>query len=161
MLCEAFGAVATLQQEALACGYSRKRLFQVTGLTCKNQGRKRRKLRLDIGQCLRIGIIGDLQHRSGAPAVGCPPLGHDVNSSAKTATYRKQRWRGYTQARHPPPVGIRRLGALLALVISRCASLIEDSRAGLKSTTTDGGYGFRARCCASPRNDGLVVLLWR
>src|SRR3954466_590181 len=27
--------------------------------------------------------------------------------------------------------------------------------AGPESITTDGGYGFRARCCASPRNDGL------
>ena len=80
MLGEAFGAVAALQQEGLACGYARKRLFQVAGLTCKNQRRKRRKLRLDIGQCLGIGIIGDLQHRLGAPAIGCPPLGHDVNS---------------------------------------------------------------------------------
>src|SRR3954466_13530398 len=33
--------------------------------------------------------------------------------------------------------------------------------AGPESITTDGGYGVRARCCASPRNDGLVVLLWR
>jgi len=28
-----------------------------------------------------------LHHRPAAPAVGCPPLGHDVNSWAKTATY--------------------------------------------------------------------------
>src|SRR5215212_11531604 len=27
--------------------------------------------------------------------------------------------------------------------------------AGPESITTVGGYGFRARCCASPRNDGL------
>src|SRR3954464_8815643 len=27
--------------------------------------------------------------------------------------------------------------------------------AGPESITTDGGYGFRARCCASPRNDGF------
>ena len=27
--------------------------------------------------------------------------------------------------------------------------------AGPESITTDGGYGFRARCCASPRNDRL------
>src|SRR3954469_7326183 len=26
--------------------------------------------------------------------------------------------------------------------------------AGPESITTDGGYGVRARCCASPRNDG-------
>jgi hypothetical protein len=89
MLGEAFGAVAALQEEGLACGYSRKRLFQVAGLTCKNQRRKRGKLRLDIGQRLGVGIIGQLQRRPGAPAVGCPPLGHDVNSLAKTATYRR------------------------------------------------------------------------
>ena len=29
--------------------------------------------------------------------------------------------------------------------------------AGPESITTDSGYGFRARCCASPRNDGLGV----
>src|SRR4051795_8554984 len=27
--------------------------------------------------------------------------------------------------------------------------------AGPESITTDGGYGVRARCCASPRNDGF------
>src|SRR3954462_2235025 len=32
--------------------------------------------------------------------------------------------------------------------------------AGPESITTDGGYGFRARCCASPRNDGVWVV-WR
>ena len=80
MLGEALGAVAALQQEGLAGGDARQRLFQVAGLTCKNQRRKRGKLRLDIGQCLGIGIIGYLLHRLGAPAVGCPPLGHDVNS---------------------------------------------------------------------------------
>jgi len=48
MLGEAFGTVATLKQEGLACGDARKRLFQVAGLTCKNQRRKRRELRLDI-----------------------------------------------------------------------------------------------------------------
>ena len=64
MLGEAFGAVAALQQEGLAGGDARQRLFQVAGLTCKNQRRKRRKLRLDIGQCLGIGIFG----HSAAPA---------------------------------------------------------------------------------------------
>ena len=58
VLGEAFGAVAALQQEGLARGYPRQRLFQVAGLACKNQRRKRGKLRLDIGQCLGIGIIG-------------------------------------------------------------------------------------------------------
>ncbi len=57
MLGEAFGAVAALEQEGLACGYARKRLFQVAGLTCKNQRRKRGELRLDIGQRLGVGIM--------------------------------------------------------------------------------------------------------
>ena len=80
VLGKALGAIAALQQEGLAGGDARQRLFQVAGLAGKNQRRKRRKLRLDIGQCLGIGIIGHLQHRLGAPAIGCPPLGHDVNS---------------------------------------------------------------------------------
>ncbi len=80
MLGETLGAVAALQQEGLACGDTRKRLFQVAGLACKNQRRKGGKLRLDIGQCLGIGILRHLQHRFGAPAIGRPPFGHDVNS---------------------------------------------------------------------------------
>ena len=80
MLGEALGAVAALQQERLAFGDAPKRFFQVARLTCKNQRRKRGKLRLDIGQGFRVRIIRYLQHRLGAPAVGCPPLGHDVNS---------------------------------------------------------------------------------
>src|SRR3954454_22683184 len=31
--------------------------------------------------------------------------------------------------------------------------------AGPESITTNGGYGFRSRCCASPRNDGLGFVL--
>ena len=77
---EAFGAIAALQQEGLAGGDARQRLFQVAGLAGEHQRRKRRELRLDIGQCLGIGIIGNLQAWLGAPAVGCPPLGHGVNS---------------------------------------------------------------------------------
>jgi hypothetical protein len=80
VLGEALGAVAALKQEGLACGYTRKRLFQVAGLTCKNQRRKRGELRLDVGQSLGIGINRHLLYRFGAPAVGGPPLGHDVNS---------------------------------------------------------------------------------
>ena len=77
---KALGAVAALQQEGLAVGDARQRLFQVAGFTGKHQRRKRRELRLDIGQCLGIGIFRDLQARPGAPAIGCPPLGHGVNS---------------------------------------------------------------------------------
>ena len=77
MLGEALGTIATLKQEGLACGNARKLLLQVPRLTCKNQRRKRRKLRLDIGQRFRIGIFGHLQNWLLAPAVGRPPLGHD------------------------------------------------------------------------------------
>ena len=80
MLGEAFGAIAALKQEGFAGRNPRQRLFQVAGLTRKNQRRKRGKLRLDIGQGLGVGIVGYLQHRLGAPAIWCPPLGHDVNS---------------------------------------------------------------------------------
>ena len=80
MLGKALGAIAALQQEGFARGDARQRLFQVAGLAGKHQRRKRGELRLDIGQCLGIGIIGHLQHRPGAPAIGRPPLGHDVNS---------------------------------------------------------------------------------
>src|SRR5215217_7627103 len=43
------------------------------------------------------------------------------------------------------------------VLIPRCAIAHRGMRtlgAGPESITTDGGYGFRARCCASPRNDG-------
>jgi hypothetical protein len=80
MFGEALGAVTALQEEGLAGGYARQRLFQVAGLTCKNQRGKRRELRLNIRQCLGIGIFGHLRHRPAAPAIGCPPLGHVVNS---------------------------------------------------------------------------------
>ena len=80
VLGKALGAIAALQQEGFARGHAGQRLFQVTGLAGEHQRRKRGELRLDIGQCLGIGIIGHLQHRPGAPAIGRPPLGHDVNS---------------------------------------------------------------------------------
>ncbi len=80
VLGKTLGAVAALQQEGLALGDARQLLLQVAGLAGKHQRRKRRQLRLDIGQCLGIGIVGDLQAWLGAPAIGCPPLGHDVNS---------------------------------------------------------------------------------
>src|ERR1700750_2923054 len=71
---------ATRQEEVCPGPNPAERLRQVARLTCEHQWRKGGKLRLDIGQCLRIRIIGDLQHLLGAPAVGCPTLGHDVNS---------------------------------------------------------------------------------
>ena len=94
VLGEAFGTVTTLEQEGLACGNTRKRLFQVAGLTCKNQRRKRGELRLDIAERLGVGIDGHLLNRPGTPALGGPPLGHHVNSSAETATYRGPRSAG-------------------------------------------------------------------
>ena len=83
VLGKALGAVAALQQERLAGGNAAQRLFQVAGLTGKNQRRKRGQLRLDIRQCLGIGVIRHLQYRLGAPAIGCPPLGHDVTPEQK------------------------------------------------------------------------------
>ena len=58
----------------------RQRPLQVARLAGEHQRRKGRELRLDLGQRLRIGIFGHLQHRLGAPAIGRPPLGHDINS---------------------------------------------------------------------------------
>ncbi|MEY9437259.1 hypothetical protein ABIF14_004350 [Bradyrhizobium elkanii] len=77
---KALGAVAALQQEGLAGGDPPQRLLQAARLAREHQRRKGRQLGLDIGQCLGIGIIGHLQHLLGAPAIGCPPLGHEVNS---------------------------------------------------------------------------------
>ena len=124
VLGETLGAVAALKQEGLAGRNPGERLLEVAGFPCKNQWRKRRKLRLDIRQRLGVWIVGDLQYRPGPPAVGGPPLGHDVNSSnknrylpafAKASAEQHWKWRGrvgssgapvYTQAQHGPPVGI-------------------------------------------------------
>jgi hypothetical protein len=80
VLGKALGAIAALQQEGFAGGDARQRFLQIAGFTGEHQRRKGSQLRLDISQHLGIGIIGHLQHRFGAPAIGCPPLGHDVNS---------------------------------------------------------------------------------
>ncbi len=50
MLGKALGAIAALQQEGLAGSHAGERLLQIAGFACKNQRRKRGKLRLDIGQ---------------------------------------------------------------------------------------------------------------
>ena len=47
MLGEAFGAVAALQQERLACSDAGQLLLQLARLTCKNQRRKGGELLLD------------------------------------------------------------------------------------------------------------------
>jgi hypothetical protein len=105
VLGETLGAIAALQKESLAGGDAAERLFQVSRLTCKNQRRKRRELRLDIRQCLRIGILGHLQHRPAAPAIGCPCFGHDVNSLRRNRYLSVNCGRPlYTQANRQPPV---------------------------------------------------------
>jgi hypothetical protein len=50
VLGEAFGAIATLKEEGLAGGNLRQSAFEVACLACKNQRRKARKLRLDVGE---------------------------------------------------------------------------------------------------------------
>ena len=52
VLGEALGAIAALQQERLARRDLRQRLLQVARLAGKNQRRKGRKLRLDVGERL-------------------------------------------------------------------------------------------------------------
>ncbi len=52
VLGKAFGAIAALQQEHLAIGDLRQRLFEIARLAGKNQRRKSRKLRLDVGKRL-------------------------------------------------------------------------------------------------------------
>ena len=80
VLGEALGAVAALKQERLAGRNAGQRFLQVPRLAGKHQRRKGRQLRFDVAQRLGVGILRHLQHRLGAPAVGCPPLGHRVNS---------------------------------------------------------------------------------
>ena len=69
VLGEAFGAVAALQQESIAGGHLRQRLFQIARFAGKDQRREGRKLRLDIGKRLRIGIIRHLHDRLAAPGI--------------------------------------------------------------------------------------------
>ena len=79
-LIEALGAIAGLEQEGPPGGHTGEFGLQRPGLAGEHQRRKGRELRLDIGQCLGIGIGGHLQHRLAAPAIGRPALGHVVNS---------------------------------------------------------------------------------
>ena len=76
VLGEAFGAIAALQQESLAGRDLRQRFFQVARLACKNQRRKGRQLRLDIGQRLGVRIIRHLHDRLCAPGIGRPTVHH-------------------------------------------------------------------------------------
>ena len=74
VLGEALGAIATLEEECLAGGNLRQSAFEVACLTCKNQWRKARKLGLDIGECLGVGVIRHLHDRLVAPGVRAPLL---------------------------------------------------------------------------------------
>ena len=82
MLGEAFGAIAALQQESLAGRDLRQRAFQVARLAGKNQRRKSRKLRLDIGQRLGVRIIRHLHDRLAAPGIRAPLTGSSVSTYA-------------------------------------------------------------------------------
>ncbi len=72
VLGETFGAIAALQQKSVAGGDLRQRLFQIARFAGKNQRRKGRKLRLDIGKRLRIGIIRHLDDRPRTPGFRVP-----------------------------------------------------------------------------------------
>ena len=63
VLGEALGAIATLEEECLAGGNLRQSAFEIACLACKNQRRKARKLRFDVGQRLDVGIIRHLHDR--------------------------------------------------------------------------------------------------
>ena len=69
VLGEALGAIATLEEECLAGGNLRQSAFEVACLTCKNERRKARKQRLDLGQCLGVGVIRHLHDRLVAPRI--------------------------------------------------------------------------------------------
>ena len=98
MLGEAFRAIAALQQKRLAGGDPPELLGQVARLTGKNQRRKARELALDLGKRLLVRVVGHLQCRLLAPAVGRPTLGHGdllggsaANFPAACRTYIRQR----------------------------------------------------------------------
>src|SRR6266508_1661440 len=74
---ERFGAIASLQQKALASGDPAERLFQAARLAGKNERRECRKAPLDGGERLLVGIFGDLHNRLLPPTVARPTLGHD------------------------------------------------------------------------------------
>ena len=60
VLGKALGTVAALKQEGLAGRNAAQRLLQVARLAREHQRRKGRKLRLDVGQGLGVGIVGHL-----------------------------------------------------------------------------------------------------
>ncbi len=85
---EAFGAIAALQQKHFAFRDLGQGLFQIARLTGKNQRRKARKLRLDVGKRLGVGIIGHLHDRLRAPGLRAPfaegrTAGHHAISNSR------------------------------------------------------------------------------
>ncbi|MHC2631144.1 phytoene/squalene synthetase [Bradyrhizobium liaoningense] len=60
VLGEALGTVAALEQEGVAGRNAPQGLLQVARLAGEHQRRKGRKLRLDVGQSLGVGIFGHL-----------------------------------------------------------------------------------------------------
>ena len=88
MLGEALGAIAALQQESIASRDPPERRLQRTRLTCKNQRRKRRKLRLHVSQSPGIRIIRHLDDGLFPPAIGRPTLGH--HATLQSGGFRRQ-----------------------------------------------------------------------
>ena len=72
VLGETLGAIAALQQKSVAGRDLRQRALEVARLAGKNQRRKARKLRLDVGERLGVGVVGHLHDRLGAPGIGAP-----------------------------------------------------------------------------------------
>ncbi len=73
---EALGAVAALQQEGAALGHFGKLAAQLAGFTGKHQRRIAGQGLLDLQQVRRVGVLGLLLDRQGAPAVRAPGLAH-------------------------------------------------------------------------------------
>jgi hypothetical protein len=69
VLGKTLGAVAALQQKRVAGRHLRQRPLEVARLARKNQRRKARKLRLDVGERLGVGVIRHLHDRLRAPRV--------------------------------------------------------------------------------------------
>ena len=94
VLGEALGAIAALQQESLAGGDLRQRLFQVARLAGKDQRRKSGKLRLDVGQRLGVRIIRHLHNRlARARNPGSTSPRSTVSTSRLQLSFRRGRFR--------------------------------------------------------------------
>ena len=75
VLGEAFGAIATLQQEAIASRHVGQRALQVARLTGKYERREGREASFGLGEDGRIGVVRHLNDRLRPPAVGRPAGG--------------------------------------------------------------------------------------